>query len=588
MKLHSIVVLFGFTAALTSAAHAEDMIWLDYPQSGVVLGQGYNLLEDKVAYGTCVNFIPVQDPSQFINFRFEEVNSHSEVQSKTKISASGSMRMAILNASARLQFLSDEKFQLDTTKFFLNAEVTNSSLFAAPSVSYKRGVTIPNSPGNLTSVDWQEEAGKNNFRIAVKDGALRNHQRCGHGFVAAIISGAAVDAFLTFSKSDADAIAEIDGGLEADIAGIFRVSGSFEQRQKSVERQDRTSISLFRYGGERGSIAFDLSGLKESIRELTQDAVEAPKPIRIGILPYSAIDTQVDVTQPISAYDYSSEINAYFLARDVFEKTSDAIDAFANIPEIPEERTDQTPLAIAKDIESYINLNDRAMNLASRLSNALRLCQGVITELNIVNAEQTDGAAASDQRIAVGPASSIRLPLTTTDSNKPLTTDADLGEAYSNLLTIIAASSGQSLEDQYAACIPSRFTTANSELSFFALAISESLSLSAEELSLRPIYWDEIGIRIQKELGRTSELEELQDNPGAAQVAYVDLLKQYTQNYLADRFRRNICSSDFTHPICTMDDPSVWKEQAVLNEQAMKVDVVQIKSVAGGTDNEGQ
>lgn len=582
MNCKALFTAITFSAAMTTASYAEDMIWLDYPQSGVVLGQGYNLLEDKVAYGTCVDFIPVQDPSQFINFRFEEVNSHSEVQSKTKISASGSMRMAILNASARLQFLSDEKFQLDTTKFFLNAEVTNSSLFAAPSVSYKRGVTIPNTPNPQTPINWSEVAEENNYRITVKDGSLRNHQRCGHGFVAAIISGAAVDAFLTFSKSDADALAEIDGGLEADIAGIFRVSGSFEQRQRSVERQDRTSISLFRYGGERGSIAFDLAGLKESIRELTQDAVDAPKPIRIGILPYSAIDTQADVTQPISAFDYSSEISAYFLARDVFEKTSDAIDAFANIPKIREERTDDTPIAVARQIESYIDLNDKAMNLASRMSNALRLCQGVITDINIANAEINEAGSGGEQRIEAGPAASIRLPLPEPDGQNPGLLDNDaLTESYSQLLAIISPTSEADLTEKFTACIPSRFAGSAGGTSFFSAGIAEALQLSAKELSLRPIYWDDLGLRMQEELGRTSELEDLQDNPGKAQAEYISLLQQYTRNYLADSFRRNICSTDFTHPICTMPDPSEWKSLALLDESAMEVDVIQIKRAVG-------
>ncbi len=569
----------------TNPVLAEDMIWLDYPQEGVVLGQGYNLLQDKVAYGNCVNFVPVQDPSQHINFRFEEVNSHSEVQSRTKISASGSMRMAILNASARLQFLSDEKFKLDTTKFILNAEVTNSSLFAAPSVSYKRGVSLPDAPveNGGKSTNWRQVAVDNDFRISTRGNALQNHQRCGHGFVAAIISGAAVDAFLTFSKSNAEALADINGGLKADIAGIFKVSGSFEQRQSSVARQDSTSVSLFRYGGESGSIAYDLAGLKDSIRELTQDAAEAPKPIRIGVLPYSALDNQPDVTQPISAFDYSPEINSYFLARDVFEKTSDAIDAFAEQPANPLNRDENTPIAIAREIQSYIDLNDRAMRLASELSNALRLCQGVITDVNIINAQTlSEGTVSGEESVGQEASSTTRLPLianaASTDSGN------DQLKTFSDLASIVDPISDSTLQAKYDACRPSRFGSTINTPSFFYDAILTSLDLAAEELSLRPIYWQDLGVRVQNEFVEAAKLKELQDNPAQAQSKYIEIFQEYTRNYRADSFRRDICSSDFTHPICTLPDTAQWKLKAVLDSAAMKVDVVQIGQVTGVSD----
>src|SRR5690606_20915319 len=109
------------------------------PQAGVVLGQGYNLLTDSPSTGTCVNFRAVQDPSQQISYTFDEVTSKTETMSKLDISASGSLKMAILNASASLNFLTQEEFDVDTKKFLLTANVVNSALFAAPSYDYKLG-----------------------------------------------------------------------------------------------------------------------------------------------------------------------------------------------------------------------------------------------------------------------------------------------------------------------------------------------------------------------------------------------------------------------------------------------------------------
>ena len=547
-------------------AIAEDMVWLDYPESGVVLGQGYNLLEDKASYGTCVDFIPVQDPSQFISFNFDEVNSHSEVISKTNISASGSMKMAILNASARLKFLSNETFKLDTTTFYLNAEVTNSSLFAAPSIPFKRGVSIPQPLGGNTNIDWKDKSKSLNGKIKIDPIDVRNYQKCGHGFVAAIISGAAVDSFLSFSKSDANAISDINGGLKADIAGIFKVSGSFEQRQESTKRQDRTKISLFRYGGESGGIAYDLAGLKDSIKNLTQDAVEAPKPIRIGVLPYRSLDTHKDLNEPYSAFEYTHAINAYFLARDVFEKTSEAIQVLSEIPIHPQDRESDIPIVIAKNITHYIDLNDRSMALAGRISNALRRCQEVTTRFNeeLQVSPEEESHTSSNKSISDAP-KLRRFPLDKidTDENAP----------YGALTKILSDSSDSTLNERFAACKP------DDNEGYFSVAVQQALQIAAEELSIRPIYGNDLGVRLETEL--KDKVLNVQGSPATRQTAYLDILKTYTINYRADQFRRSICSFDFTHPICTQVNASEWRKKAVLDSSKTKVDLIQIEKEFG-------
>jgi len=89
---------------------------------------------------------------------------------------------------------------------------------------------------------------------------------------------------------------------------------------------------------------------------------------------------------------------------------------------------------------------------------------------------------------------------------------------------------------------------------------------------------------VQNEFVDSATREELQANPAQAQAEYIEIFQNYTRDYRADSFRRDICSSDFTHPICTLPDTAEWKRKAVLNSDAMKVDVVQIEIVTGVAD----
>ena len=381
----------------TQAFAADQMVWTEYPEFGVALGQGYNLLEDRPATGTCVDFVPVQDPSQSVQYRFDEVTSNTDVRSVTNISASGSMKMAILKATARLSFLSDESFKLDTQKFLLTANVANSSLFAAPSIDFKKAGEVvgqapkDGSPGKDYSM---------NTKIKLKDGNDNlNSEKCGQGFVAAIISGASLDAFLTMTKSDAESLSTISGGLEANIGGVFSVNGDFSQKQTSSKIQANTSVSVFKSGGSGGQIAYDLAGLKAAVAGMPVEAATTPKPIRIAILPYTFLDKAPEA-KSYSAMLVEQAVAAYFLLTDVFHNTQSVIDSYQHFSEYA---APGQPLYIKQTLKSYVDLNARSLLAANRLSKVLSLCQEQLIATNRTLANlPNDIAESAAQDLAAG------------------------------------------------------------------------------------------------------------------------------------------------------------------------------------------
>lgn len=610
--ISGLVLLLGVAAP--GYAREGDIIWVDYPEEGAVLGQGYDLLKGSVTYGTCVDFVPIQDPSQSVSYRFEEVNSSTEVVSNTQISASGSMKMAMINASARLSFLSNEKFTLKTSKFLLNATVTNSALFAAPSLDYKKGGLIaePSTANGTSSGQSPSEKFSNRSAISIKSGeSLQNITKCGQGLVAVIVSGAAVDSFLTMSKQNADALAEIKGSLEADIGSIFKVSGSFEQQQSSKKAQDATSISVFRYGGSEGKVAYDLEELKKSLADLVKDAATAPKPVKIGIIPYSRIDTSF--LSGYGASTFAEQIAAYFLAKDVVDRTSDTLRLMQDVPDqasgprVPGGR----PLLLARDLDTYEELNHRALRLANRLSIMLSLCR---EDANAANNELgKTGTAEPSRAVVLGAAArafgstkvlsrSERLSINQTlrvDARPLNDASAQPSEAEMEKLfgqdaatlskevpsNATAAEAAAIIESRIDACAVRPVT--DKPPTFLWQAPQYALALTAADLATRPIYWSELGQRYRERI--RLEIEKAVASAGVASAkdlnakqvhdALMPVLEEFHKLYRVAGLRRSICKGDAGHPICATG--SEWMALATPTEETMRPELTQVLAELG-------
>lgn len=593
-----------------ASAQDDDIIWIDYPEEGAVLGQGYDLLNGRVTLGRCVDFVPVQDPSQVITYKFEEVNSTTEVVSKTQISASGSMKMAIVKASARLSFLSDEKFTLNTSKFLLSAEVTNSALFAAPALGLKKGANIavpfaaskeqPNINHLTPYLGKFSVAPRGNEPTVFKDVKL-----CGQGYVAAIVSGAAVDAFLTMSKSNAEALADIKGGLEADIAGVFKVSGSFEQQQSSKEVQDSTSVSVFRYGGATGDIAYDLPSLKESLKSLVTDAASQPKPVRIGIVPYKRIST--DLIRTIKADDYSEAISAYFLAKDIMGRTSQTLTVLGEVPPQPGEQRvpGRRPIYYLKDLMQYDELFTKAQRHASRVSTMLSFCRQDSAETNDAQNDTPDVAAVvkrtfssseGDDAAAIFGARSTGSLVTDENAQKFSGDDLDeesLGKVFEENMKVLKQPLPGKDDTEFATEVELRlkacrqsYDSDKSTGSYLSVAGQYSVKLLQDELQLRPLYWGELGQRYRelvagaldkKAVTEGTSVEELTTN----QISSVTktYFEEYHVLFRASQARRDICVSDLTHPVCLTD--TEWSKKSVPDYGLIEFDAQQLLRETG-------
>lgn len=601
-----IMTIAMFLAAPPSWGQSrDDLIWIDYPEQGVVLGQGYNLVTDEPTQGVCVDFVPVQDPSQEVSYRFEEVTSHSTINSSSRIHASGSLKMALVKASAKLDFYSKENFSIDTTKFLLTADITNSALFAGASFGYKQGAGLANVASipealrkGATDSILRAAAPANaaeNVGVKFKNAALRNNiKHCGQGYVAAVVSGAEVDAFLTFSKSDAEAVAEIKAGIKATIGGIFSVSGSFAQNQQAIERNERTEVNVYRSGGRATAFAYTVDALRTSLQQLPVDAAAHPKPIRIAILPYSKLDDS-PLSGGLVAADLLDGIAAFFLVRDVVEESNSIAEWYRGYTE-DQLGSAATDSAVARNVpiflhplDTYIELSDRALALNRELSTALRLCQVELQEANRLQdalraaLSTPEGEAAKDNSFIIEPgsvrelAAQQQLAVNGTDPLMPGAKKAvavERSDAVKNTFfdtfarttdeaTLMARTEGalrkeapETLDAEELRLLLTasltRLKQCNSDSAFMSAAIDDAIQLTQDFLAKKPIFWSELGRHYQERIWRLFPTQTYSTDQASWETVELieDELQSYHKNMKSKRFRRDLCGRDLNHPVC--------------------------------------
>ncbi len=537
-----------FCVPFTAEAQDREAVWVEYPVSGAVLGQGYNLLDGRPTYGSCVNFIPVQDPAQVVQYKFEHVKSQTEVFSSTDISASGSLKMALVTASAKLSFLSEEKFDLKTEKFLLTASVTNSALYAAPSLGFKKGLKVPSpalSSKDLASLN--DEFNKKYItytQIEFKDdpgNSEENVDKCGHGFVGAIEGGASVDAFLTFTKSDAEALSNVKASLQADIGGIFKVSGSLKQKQTSKNAQENASASVFKTGGSEGAFAFDIQTLKESLKSLPMDAARNPKPMRMRIVPYGLLNKVKFGKDSLTAAKLKEGVSAFFLLKDVFQKTEAVINERFNYNKKVEAVGVKVPIPIYEQdqIDKYVALNNQSLNKMHALKNLLSTCFEKLKNENKSFGEPkglgADGAAAP----ALVP----------------------VGQRIEAFL--------KGLKDKKDDCM-----RLGGRTTLLDQLIDDAIKLTAMEIKNRPIYWLELDEETKFEIEGFIDGFPL---PVDFTAKSADVIISYNKNYRVFQLIRAICKRKIENPLCSVDFKS-FSTDASLDWNQANINFTQIKN----------
>jgi len=113
-----------------SAASGTDVI--DYPTTGVELGQGWNSYAVEKTNATCIVFQKGRTAAQTKNMTMRAVTSKYQLDRELGLSASASYKNAVASVSGKATFAGSSKVETSGTTVAALARVDNGNIFVSP------------------------------------------------------------------------------------------------------------------------------------------------------------------------------------------------------------------------------------------------------------------------------------------------------------------------------------------------------------------------------------------------------------------------------------------------------------------------
>ena len=362
--------------SLPIPAVASETIWMSYPEEGIELGQGFDLLNNRKTPAVCVDFIAVQDAGLETTYELSALNSFSDVLSALNVSASGALDMSIFTARAKLQFANKVKTALFDQKYAISARIHRGILYASPTTPLKPGATTLSKQHPDTNAD---RIGEITFRRTNADDPLDFVRRCGHGFVSAIALGVEIDTIIDTSAATSEEVSSLSGSAKLEVlGGLISGSGSLSGTAEAKSALEQSRLTSFILGGEQYNLPRTIAELKDFIRNLPNLSQEKPRGLKIAVSSYSTLVR--DRHPPVlgTAAQLQPLVFAYFSARDAKDRLSEVLDGrYRNEPlrtrqrfVIPREATlygrFQSAVALMRELRDRISTCRLAVTSATR------------------------------------------------------------------------------------------------------------------------------------------------------------------------------------------------------------------------------
>lgn len=382
-------ILIPFLFLVSGPAISSDsLVWLPYPDDGITLGQGFDILRNQKTPAVCVDYVPVEDAGLETSYDTSTLNSFTDVFSSLDIRSSGALDMSIFRASSKLQFANKIKTTSIGERFMFNANILRGVLYASPQKSFKRGAKNPASqkPNAIDEPPPPHVAFRQDLDgIADFDFSTQ----CGHGFVSAIVTGIELNAAITTHKKTSEDSAKLSGSLKVEaLEGLIKGSGSIDGRSETVKSLETSQLNSFILGGEQYSLPTTIEKLREFVVRLPTLADRHPRPVRIAISPYSALTTGGDFSVFHNASTLRPLIYSYFAARE-------ARDRIASILEDLETDSQDKSIFIHDEIELFRETHS-INQVMLELQEILSTCRSVLSEGNSERSAQVDRESMQD------------------------------------------------------------------------------------------------------------------------------------------------------------------------------------------------
>lgn len=317
---------------------ADPDIALDYPEGGVLLGQGWNSFSVGPANAICIIFQEAQSQEgQFKDMTLKSVTSDFELQRSYGIDASVQYKAAVYSVGAKASFVSNTEVKTSNSNISVYAVVDNGRSYVAPpmasqsdqvarllkdgkspeEVNAALGITaqdvdarwrmpLPKTANetlgarqNTPYVDALNKAtaGDTTYRaIALhpdyvdlaKNNPAAFRKACGDRFVQSISKGGEVTALFSFATSSLAKQQEIKASLQGSGWGVT-AEGSAESKVASLAKDAKLTINAATTGGSGQDFPTDLKSFYDGIRTFPAAVAAAPWSYKTSLKDYRSL-----------------------------------------------------------------------------------------------------------------------------------------------------------------------------------------------------------------------------------------------------------------------------------------------------------
>jgi hypothetical protein len=247
--------------------------FVEYPVTGVVVGQGWHREAVSKAVATCIDFAIREDSGQEQSMELSVVTDSSALMEALDVSAEAQFKAISYSVSGKARYAKDSTVRSDSLNVLAYAKVMNGVQFAAPAPTRTQHHRIDLTPR------YRDLAARD--RVAFE-------QECGDGFVAALYSGAELTAMLSFKESDATKRSEIETAMNGSGWG-FSAEGKATATMQAHAISKKLHVTFYQTGGSGSPIPTTQEAFVKAIEQLPSLAAKDPYNYRIQVQSYRSL-----------------------------------------------------------------------------------------------------------------------------------------------------------------------------------------------------------------------------------------------------------------------------------------------------------
>ena len=266
--------------------HQRKVRYIDYPLSGVLVGQGWDSFSSMPSHQKCLVFQEQIIPGHDIQITAENISSRYQLNKSLKLSMSGSYSGYGVKASAKASYSNSLDIDQNKTNILSKIDIWKGDIYAAPSF-----IDHGNTERNLNDQSYYPIELTSNALKWAKEDPLLFRKYCGDSFVSHIRNGASLNAYLTFDALSVEEKKRLSATISASGWGA-KFKGSMDSSERVKNESENTNIRMFQTGGYLHPAPLNIEDFKNTVKDFTKstDPNYFPvKPYEIGLLSYAGL-----------------------------------------------------------------------------------------------------------------------------------------------------------------------------------------------------------------------------------------------------------------------------------------------------------